>query len=228
MAKKANKVTNTDTAIIGAGESQAEKKTRGGNLSAHYIDGNGNESVRMPEDVQGTIIRVGANEDGKSFGALGEERVMLRDLPTPMQYALAAFGLRTLQQNSVNTAESVYEGWEALQRRTQNLRDGKWADVGAGGGGVPLYLQAFKRAAEKAGWTAETVAEKYDAMLAIYNSEEGGEKEVEKRRKDLRKQLLSKPSIEAAMLELQDEAIAKRRAALASKAPASGDDLAGL
>lgn len=214
------------TEVIGKTAEPAAKK-KGGNLSAHYINEQGQEVTSMPESPAGIIVRVGKAEDG-TYGIYGERRIMFADLPDTSRIRLLAFGLKTAMQNSVNTAATPLEGWDALERRSDNFLRGVWAEAGGGGGGgTPMFLLAFRRAAEKAGRDAAAIDAAYEKFLSIYNDETGTEKEAEKRRKDLRTELMGKPAIKAAFLELQAEAVAKRQAALAADVPA-GDQFADL
>lgn len=213
----AKKVTKVNTTVISAPEaSEAVSKKKGSNLSALFLDIDGKYSKTMPAHPVGLRVQVGKNEDG-TYGTYGEREILLERLPAESRLRLEAIGLKTISQNAVNTADTTAEGWEAFERRINNLEAKIWSETGGGGGSLPLYLQAFERVVRRLGRDEEAIAKKMAELTATYNDESGDEAAIKARRKALRDELLSKDIVEKEFNAMQQELLAKRAEALAKR-----------
>lgn len=218
MAKKPTSPKTSDEAqastILGAVDTPVKKK--GENVRVFYIDDKGAlHKSAMPESPSGLRVQVGKGEDG-TFGAIGSRDVVFSELPASIQRKAMAFGLRTAAQNAVNTAADTAEGWDAFERRFGNFAKDVWATAGGGEGATPMFLLAFERALTDAGKAKEVIDASVAKWAAKY--EEAGntddEKLARKQQNAVRAEIMSAKVVEAAMITLQQEALAKRQSKL--------------
>lgn len=201
------------------------KRVANEKVSVKYILEDGTKVANIPADgnVHGVEASVGPQ------GSLGVFQTMFGDLDNKMLLAAAAFGLNTAYRNAVNTAASVEDGADALEDRHGRIHEGIWRAAGEGGETIPLVLEAVRRAKLNAGATAEEAEASYNRQLDRYRAATGADdKETEKLRAAIRKELNEIAAVKLAGAQLQQERAAKRLAKLQGTTTSGGANIDSL